>query len=75
MTDKDKKIPRDVQAGLDAYATYFMALAQLEKFRLENHGTAGWTAEEIARSGAQAGKNLTGVQSARAGGESLLQNA
>ena len=35
VTDKNKTIPADIQAGLDAYATYYMALAQLEKARLE----------------------------------------
>ncbi len=33
--DKNRSIPPDVQAGLDAYATYYLALAQLEKARLE----------------------------------------
>jgi hypothetical protein len=36
VTDKNKKIPADIQEGLDAYATYYIALAQLEKARLEN---------------------------------------
>ncbi len=38
VNDKEKKhtIPPDVQAGLDGYATYYMALAQLEKAQL-NH--------------------------------------
>ena len=36
MTDKNKTIPPEIQEGLDAYATYYMALAQLEKARLAN---------------------------------------
>ena len=31
VTDKKTRIPPEVQDGLDVYATYFMALAQLEK--------------------------------------------
>ena len=36
VKDKNKTIPADIQEGLDAYATYYMALAQLEKARLAN---------------------------------------
>jgi hypothetical protein len=36
VKDKNKTISADIQEGLDAYATYFMALAQLEKARLAN---------------------------------------
>jgi hypothetical protein len=36
VTDKNKTISADIQEGLDAYATYYMALAQLEKARLAN---------------------------------------
>jgi hypothetical protein len=36
VTDKNKAIPPEVQAGLDAYATYYLALAQLEQARLAN---------------------------------------
>ncbi len=36
VTDKKLAIPPDIQAGLDAYATYYLALAQLEKARMEN---------------------------------------
>jgi hypothetical protein len=35
MTDKNKAISKDIQAGLDAYATYYLALAHLEKSQLE----------------------------------------
>ena len=31
MNNKDKAIPEDVQAGLDAYATYYLALAHWKK--------------------------------------------
>jgi len=34
VTDKTKPTPKEVQAGLDAYATYYMALAQLERGNL-----------------------------------------
>jgi hypothetical protein len=34
--NKFQTIPADIQEGLDAYATYYMALAQLEKARLDN---------------------------------------
>ena len=33
---RTRRSEADVQAGLDAYATYYLALAQLEKARLEN---------------------------------------
>jgi hypothetical protein len=36
VTNKHAAIGKDVQAGLDAYATYYLALAQLEKATLEN---------------------------------------
>jgi hypothetical protein len=36
VTDKKATIPAEIQAGLDAYATYYLALAQLEKAKLEN---------------------------------------
>ena len=36
VADKNKTISADIQEGLDAYATYYMALAQLEKARLAN---------------------------------------
>ncbi len=36
VSNKHKTIPADIQEGLDAYATYYMALAQLEKARLED---------------------------------------
>jgi hypothetical protein len=36
VTDKNSIIKADVQAGLDAYATYYLALAQLEKARLND---------------------------------------
>ncbi len=36
LTNKNMTISADIQEGLDAYATYYMALAQLEKARLAN---------------------------------------
>jgi len=35
VTDKKELIPPDVQAGLDVYATYFLALADLERHNLD----------------------------------------
>ncbi len=37
VNDKEKKtrIPKDVQAGLDAYATYYLALAHLERDNID----------------------------------------
>ena len=34
MNNKNLAIPKEVQAGLDAYATYYLALAHLEKAML-----------------------------------------
>ena len=36
VTNKKDTIPPDIQAGLDAYATYYLALAQLEKAQMGN---------------------------------------
>jgi hypothetical protein len=47
VTDKKATIPPEIQAGLDAYATYYLALAQLEKARLENRSPD--LAEELFR--------------------------
>lgn len=35
VTDKDEPIPRQVQEGLDVYATYYLALAHLERENLD----------------------------------------
>ena len=35
VTDKKRTIPKEVQDGLDVYATYYLALAQLENNNLE----------------------------------------
>jgi hypothetical protein len=35
VTNKKQAIPKDVQDGLDAYATYYLALAQLEQNNLD----------------------------------------
>ncbi len=38
VTDKKQTIPKDIQAGIDAYATYYLALAHLERNNLKDAG-------------------------------------